>query len=504
MTASKGMPLAETLADFVSGFDLRSAASQDALTLKAKQHILDAFGVALAATTMEDGYSNKLLGMVDALGSSPECTIIGSSHRAAPPLAALMNGSLIHGCEFDDRYLQRVVHTESFGVATALAGAEHRKLDGWALMEGWILAAEVAIRLALGCNPSKLADESGSINSGGFHTTSVFGTIGSAAAASRLLGLTADQTADAISLAASFCSGTTQGWGERSGRNKSIQPGWAAMSGVMAALTAQRGYECSHTTLDGPKGLFAAHAWRNGWSIGPVLDGLGDAWRCLDIAFKLYPAGGLAHNVIGCTKDLVLENDIQPDEVEGVEVTVAAEYGNRFRDDTQEEKSRRQPGAEDVPHGSWSWNVARMILSREIGLHNVVMYTTVARSPDFDELKALAQKVTVKPGTEVGYSGDERPTTVVIKTQRGTFERSMRKSVGHPDDVRTEDIVGKFRLNAGLVTPKERAEQIVAKVLDLERLERIEELAKLLGGRAAGRVAKQASSGSKAKQEATK
>ena len=474
MATSGTGTLAEKLAAFVVGFDLRSSPDRDALVEKAKLHVLDGIGVALAAPTMEDGYAGKLLQAVNAWGSSSECTMIGFRERAAPPLAAFMNGSLIHGCELDDAYYERMVHPESFAVPVALATAEHRGLGGYEVMEGFLIAAEVAVRLARGCNESVTPGDSGSLNSSGFHTTSIFGTIGAAAAAAKLLGLAADQVATAMSLAVSFTSGTTQGWSDGGGRNKPIQPGWAAMSGLMAAQMARAGYECSHSTLDGRRGLFAAHAWKNGWGVDPVLEDIGRTWKCQDVAFKLYPAGAMVHSVIECTRQLVFEHDIQPEEVESVDVILPSQYAHQL--EPQRIKARYRPTTGYGATGSWPCNVARMILSREVGLQHLTL--KAVREP---AMLALADKVICKAGTDVSVAAEERPTRVVIKTGRGVFERSRKKSVGNSDEVKREEIVEKFHRNARLGISTAKADAIRKSVLGLDQADDLGSMTKLLG-----------------------
>ena len=454
--------LAETLGEYVAGFDLRSSPMRDALMEKAKMHILDGIGVGLAASIMEDGYAPKLMEMVRGFGSSSDCTIIGFQDRAAPPIAAFMNGSLIHGCEFDDAYYERIVHTEPFAVPTALAVAERQALDGWSVMEGWLIAAEVAIRLARGCNDSATAGDSGSLNSSGFHTTSIFGTIGSAASAAKLLGLDASQIATAMSLAVSFASGTTEGWNDESGRNKSIQPGWAAMSGIMAAQMAQAGYECSHSTLDGRNGLYA-HSWKNGWSTEPVVEDLGDTWKCLDIAFKVYPAGARQQAVVDCARELVFEHDIKVDEVLGVEITVPSQYGYWLSDPSNVAGMYR-PESGYAMHGSFVCNVARMIMSREIGLQHLTLAQVT--EPAFLE---LVDKVTCKAGTRSDYPTTERPSTVAIETKRGKFERTRQRSTGYPDEFRRDLIVDKFHRNAKLVLNDRQAAALGDVILSLDK-----------------------------------
>ncbi len=465
MSATTTGTLAETLAGFAAEFDLKTSPSRDDLLEKAKRHILDGIGVALISTTMEDRYAQKLFNVAAGFKSAPACTIIGFPDKAAPPLAALMNGSLIHGCEFDDRYLEHVVHTESFGVPTALAIAEDRGLDGWALAEGWILAAEIAIRLARGANVN--------FNSAGFHTTPTCGTIGAAAAAGRLLRLGSSSIADAVSLSVSFTSGTTQGWGERSGRNKSIQPGWAAMSGIMAALMAEAGYTCSHTTLDGPSGFFASHAWEDGWRGERVVEGLGSRWHCLDIAFKIYTAAGMCHNAIECTRDLVLQHDIKPEEVQAVEVEIASQYADNLQRGRYESSFR--PASGYAMHGSWPCNVARMIMSRAVGPEH--MSEAMIRDPEF---LALADRVSARVGEEKDYPPAERPTRVVIRTTRGTFEIIRRKSAGNTEEVDRARVVEKFRRNALHVLPEKSVDEVVELVVNLEQLGDVRRLISLL------------------------
>ena len=106
-------------------------------------------------------------------------------------------------------------------------------------------------------------------------------------------------------------------WLHGSGRNKPPQAGWAAKSGMFAASLAATGYSCSLRTLDAPRGLFDAHAWQDGWSRAAILDGLGDEWRMLGLAIKLYPCGAMIQGIAECVDELVARHEIAPDEILG-------------------------------------------------------------------------------------------------------------------------------------------------------------------------------------------
>ena len=70
----------------------------------------------------------------------------------------------------------------------------------------------------------------------GWHCTSTIGTIGAAATAARILGLDAEGTTRALSIAASEASGLKENFGTMV---KPLQGGLAARNGVLAALLAK-------------------------------------------------------------------------------------------------------------------------------------------------------------------------------------------------------------------------------------------------------------------------
>jgi len=78
----------------------------------------------------------------------------------------------------------------AFATAATLAIAQEQRCDGLRFAEAWLVATEIALRLA-GAVDGELG-----LHSNGFHTTSIFGTFGAAAGAAKLLGLSTEQTGD--------------------------------------------------------------------------------------------------------------------------------------------------------------------------------------------------------------------------------------------------------------------------------------------------------------------
>jgi len=467
MTASAPR-IAEVLGDFVTGFHLESSPACDALLERVRWHVLDAIGLAYSSWTADDGFADKLLrGVGPDLGRGSSL-VIGTRERFTAAGAAFVNGSLAHGSDFDDIDLLTVMHCEAFATAATLAIAERERASGLALAEAWVVATEVALRMAAGANGE------GGLFSAGFHNTSVFGTFGAAAGVSKLLGLNAEQTAAALALAVSFTSGTSVGWLSASGRNKPPQAGWAAHSGIIAAGLASAGYTCSLNTIDAPRGFFDAHAWHDGWSREAVLDGLGEDWRMSRLAIKLYPCGAMIQTTAECVHDLVNEHGIEPDEVERGELKVPAQF-KPVIDDMGASLYRPTSGFASI--GSFPCVAARIILDGHYGLEH--LSDEAVGDP---ALLAMADRLTMAVDTDnLSLALDERPATVTLETTRGTFTRSVGVPAGHFSRLTQEQVVEKFRANAGLVLSRGETGAIEEAVLGLDDSDDIGELAAVLG-----------------------
>lgn len=454
--------LAEELANFVATYQLSRDPQREHLVERAKLHLLDGVGVALAASTMEDRFANQLAEAVEAYGSQSECSVIGLPRKAAAPLAAFLNGSLIHGCEYDDIYYERTVHTEGIAIPPVLAVAEREGLSGQELIEAWVLATEVCLRMACGCASEKALYDTG------FHNTAIFGTFGAAAGAGKVLKLSEAQLTIALSLGASFASGTVAGWNHGSGRNKSLQPGWASMNGLHAVLIASTGYACASDTLDGPTGLYASHSWRHGWDRGAVVSGFGSEWKLLGLAFKLHPAGGMVQSAIEATQKLVEAHSIEPREVLGIEVEVPAQFDHVLKELLEDSY---HPSSGYTMFSSWPCNIARTILSGYVGIEHL----TQAGIKD-PSLLDLSAKVRCQASADTRLPPADRPTTVTIRTSRGAFTSSCGRHAGHPGRNIAPRVLEKFRRNAALRLGDEDARRVEERIMCLQDVRDVREI----------------------------
>jgi 2-methylcitrate dehydratase PrpD len=81
---------------------------------------------------------------------------------------------------------------------------------------------------------------------------------------------------------------------------KRMHAGWAAQSGIRAALMARGGFFGPRTVLEGTHGFFHGFAPSVKPNFDVLFDGLGTRWVMQDIAFKPYACGTMTQPFIDC------------------------------------------------------------------------------------------------------------------------------------------------------------------------------------------------------------
>jgi 2-methylcitrate dehydratase PrpD len=95
---------------------------------------------------------------------------------------------------------------------------------------------------------------------------------------------------------------------------KRMHAGWAAQSGIRAALMARGGFIGPRTVLDGTHGFYRAFAPSRQPDFAPLLEGLGQRWVMETIAFKPYACGTMTQPFIDCAIELA-QAGVQAEEV---------------------------------------------------------------------------------------------------------------------------------------------------------------------------------------------
>ena len=183
-------------------------------------------GCGLAATGYE--FARATLAGARALGGDGPCAVIGSATRLPLRDAALVNGVLLHGLDFDDSNFLGILHPTVACLPAALGVGQMRGATGRDMLTAYVAGMEAAIRIG--------AAARGIFHHIGFHATGLVAHFSSAIVAGKLMGLDADALISAQGITAST-SAAVQVFLEEGAWTKRLHPAWGAVAGITAAAS---------------------------------------------------------------------------------------------------------------------------------------------------------------------------------------------------------------------------------------------------------------------------
>jgi 2-methylcitrate dehydratase PrpD len=243
-----------------------------------------------------------------------QCTALGHAGEWDAFGAALVNGTAAHGEDYDDTFEGGPVHSGAVIVPAVLAACEREGLGGDRLLVGVVSGVELLCRLSL---VAPMAT-----HNAGFHPTAVFGALAAAGAVGAALRRPSVEMTSALGIAGSMASGIIEYLAEGTW-TKRMHAGWAAQSGLRAALMARGGFVGPRTVLEGTHGVYRAFAPSVAPDFGPLLDGLGRQWVMPAVAFKPYACGTMTQPFVDCAMRLA-DGGVRAGEVRDIVCEVAA------------------------------------------------------------------------------------------------------------------------------------------------------------------------------------
>jgi 2-methylcitrate dehydratase PrpD len=293
--------VARRLAGWLAGLERGTVPSEVARTCR--NLVLDYAGLCMAARGTD--YVRSLLAASQEPGSS---TLIGHGRRTDMYSAALVNGTAAHGEDFDDTFEGGPIHSSAVIVPAVLAACERFGGSGSDALRGIAAGVELMCRLSL-VSPK-------AIHRAGFHPTAVIGALGASAGVGAALRLDEDQFVSALGIAGSMASGIIEYLSDGSW-TKRMHAGWAAQSGIRAALMARHGFIGPARVLEGEHGFFHGFAPSRTPDFDALLDGIGERWLVPTIAFKPYACGTMTQPYVDCAIELA-ERGVAPDEIHAI------------------------------------------------------------------------------------------------------------------------------------------------------------------------------------------
>lgn len=454
------IPLTRQLASFCHILNYRTLSPE--VIDRTKYFFLDYLAVGVRGSLTDS--SQPLYRLTERLGAGGAGTVLGRVEKAAFPYAALANGSSAHSIELDDTHQGGSIHLGVSVFSAALAVAEQVDASGEDFIAASVAGFEVAARLAMAVRPKEHYSR-------GFHPTATCGVFGAAVAAAKLWRLSEAQLLSALGIAGSQASGSMEfltdgAWTKR------LHPGWAAFSGIHAALLAREGFIGPTTIVEGKDGFL--NAYSSNADPGKITTGLGADFQILQTAVKPHACCRYTQAPIDATLAVTKEHNLSPRDVKAMTVGML-ETGIPVICEPAQRKV--QPLSVVDMQFSLPFGVAVALAKRQAGLAEFTL--PMLEDPD---VKALMPKIGYlrDPELEKNYP-KEWPAWVRVTLNDGKeVSAHVRYPKGDPENpLSWDELIGKYQALTGAVWDQEKRESVQGAVQRLEQ-QSLRELAALL------------------------
>jgi 2-methylcitrate dehydratase PrpD len=279
---------------------------------KAKTCMVNGIGIGIACYGYEYAKIAREAIKAEEGGMAKEksATLFCDGAKVSVMGAAFANAALFHGRAQEDTLGSS--HTGTVITPAALALAERDGNSGKEVITSVVAGYELVGALDREVAPYTTPR--------GFRASPIFGVLGSAAAASRLLKLNEEQTIHAMGFAAAFAGGTLECFtaGTMEWR---FEVGVASREGVLAALIAKNGGKAAPMALEGKAGYLMAFANRADMAENIVAQ-LGKKWEIMNAGFKPYAVCAFNQTPVIAMLDVMKKDKIKAEDIARLSIRV--------------------------------------------------------------------------------------------------------------------------------------------------------------------------------------
>lgn len=430
---------------------------------RSKQRVLDTIGCLVAGYNA--GIAEEIRSYVLSQGGTAEATLLPGGQKTTVSLAGFAHATYIHGLELSDAAPRGTAHPGNEIVPVALSLAERGGVGGAAILPAVVAGYEVEIRFGRALFPSAFYR--------GWWTPGLLGSIGTAVAAGRMLGLDGTGLDNAIGIALNIGPAPMARANEEGESVKWVIGGQACASGLLAAELAARGTKGMRDVVGGWLKVISDEIHPERLTEGVMPDGKFEQWELLSgILTKHYATVGPLTASLDATFDLTTKHDIKADDIEEIHVDCMRRTAVF---------NTRHPENEIAARASLPYCLAVAVCTRDPG-----QLLGPAFRPDMLSDKAIwaaAEKVRITENEDYERQYPARSLArVTLRLRNGKSytqedDRSARGRYLTPTD---EDIEHKFRLIATPVLGQGKADRIVELVQKFETLKDVRELIEAL------------------------
>lgn len=400
------------------------------------QHLIDALGCAIGAQDCQPAAIGRRMAAGETPGKYPG-RLLFEDRLLPSQSAAFINSCMIRNFDFNDRY-PGGHPSDCLGAHLALAGAG--EIDGGRFLTAMVVSYEIFNRLSDSAQLSRNGWDQG-FNIG----------IATASGIANLMGLTFEQSANAIGIIAASSvplrvtrSGELTPW-------KNVATPYAARNGLFAAQLAAEGMQGPLSVFEGRDGLFEK-------VIGPFdlapFPTEGGAFTTPVVLLKYWPIETNGQPVVWAAQEV---RDKAPlDQIEDIEAFV-----NKFTQyEIGSEPEKWDPQTRETADHSLPYILARTLVDGTITVGSFGADSVLDPA-----LRPLMQKIRVTVADDLeAMMPDGMGFRLAITLKDGTIHTSeIIDPKGHPNNpMQDEDIEAKFRAMAEPVLGKARCDAALA------------------------------------------
>jgi 2-methylcitrate dehydratase PrpD len=427
----------------------------------AKVGIVDTVGVTLAGAR-ED--CTRIVAGIATRGVTGPSLIFGGNRRTAPLEAALVNGTASHALDFDDMNNTLGGHPSAPILPALIALADEIGASGRDFLAAYVAGFETECKVGMGVHFYHYTK--------GWHPTATLGVFGAAAACAKLLKLSDDKTATALSIAASLAAGIKANFGTMV---KPLHIGHCTRNGLFAALLARDGFSAGDRVFEHKQGFFNVFNGEGNYDAGKILP----AWaQPLDIvkpgiAIKQYPCCGSTHSALDAMLKLAREHKPAADDIERVDVWT---HARRL-----EHTNRPEPKSDLDAKFSVQYCMTRALLDRRIAIEHFE-----GKAYEEPAVRKLLPRVHAATYTTAQFPEDNHFGAEVRITLRGgkVLAAKADQPLGRTSDnpLPAGLLKEKFEDCAARVLPRERVAPLYSAIQGFENLKDVREVTAIIAG----------------------
>ena len=418
--------------------------------------VIIASTLASAAPGTEIDSARIIRDLAKEAGGKPEASIWFDGAKLPLTAAARVNAMFSDAAASDDSDLRNVAHTGTCLTAAGLAIGEHTGASGQDILTAMVTGYEAAGRIGQALNNLR----------SGMHA-SIIVAFGGVVAASKLLKLTDEQMANAISMTAASMGGLvigTDSWA------REYYAGNAAQAALNAALAAGRGYVVNPDFLEAKGGFLELYGKGQG-APADVARPMGPDWDIVKyLAIKLVPGAHALHASAEAAANAARQGQVNPDDVAKILVSGPAKTSVQY--------NTRPPKDMIEAIHSLAYFVATGVADRDFGWVHVT--PEKIHNPVMIRLLGLVEPDPAPPAVHYDWSWGGTVTIVTKSGARFTSTVDAPKGSG-PRGIEWNDVDTKYRALIGdSHLPAQRTEEILKTIHDFDQVKQAAQFTRLL------------------------